>query len=317
MARPAFLGTAALVNIAASVISVGAAESVACLAVLDLTISDLVDTSVLDLSISDLVNTSTAVLNLSVSDLVDTSTAVLDLAVGNLVGVVATVLDLAISDLVNTTAVLDLSVSDLVNTTASVLDLAITNLHGSGGSWLRWDLELSISDLGDTVLDLTIGNLVSGSGGHARAHVGARGHAVSETGSSTVHAHSRAVTWDSLNVNWSALLSNWLVVDIEEVARGTLVEDGAVTESQVAGWLADGPASSVDGTGLGWWAIELELAVGDDGANAALSISEDAIVEVGNKSALTSALVLEDVSQSRKEAGGYEQTRPDGEQWLA
>ena len=205
------------------------------------------------------------------------------------------VLDLSVGDLVGSVAVDDLSVWDLVDSVA-VDDLAIVNLDSGGVGWASWNLELAVGDLGDAIVDLTIWNLTSGidlsiSDLAARAVAGARHVRVH-----AVHAHGRAVAWDSLDVNRLALLSNSLVVDVEEIARSALVEDGRVTESQVAGWLADGPSGSVDGASLGWWPIELELAVGDDGANAALGVGKDTVIEVGNEGALARASVLSCVS---------------------
>jgi hypothetical protein len=49
--------------------------------------------------------------------------------------------------------------------------------------------------------------------------------------------------------------------------------------------LAYGEAACVDGTCL-WRAVELELAVCDDGAGAPIGIAEDAVVEVADEGAV-------------------------------
>ena len=118
-------------------------------------------------------------------------------------------------------------------------------------------------------------------------------HAVLDTlGSRSVHAvhaahaHSAAVARDNLNVDWLALLSDSLVVKVVEASRLALVENSAVTKSEVVGWRADGEASGIDGASLSSLWIELELAVVNDGASAALGVKENTVVKVGDKSSL-------------------------------
>ena len=101
-------------------------------------------------------------------------------------------------------------------------------------------------------------------------------------GASAGRASAGAVTWNNLNVDWRALLSDGLVIKVEEVARGALVELLLAVQGKGAIW-ADGKSAGEDGADLSSLWVELELAVGDDGACAALGVGEDALVEIGNK----------------------------------
>ncbi len=75
-----------------------------------------------------------------------------------------------------------------------------------------------------------------------------------------------------------ALGSPVAVVEVVEFTRQALVEDGGGAEGNGA-VVAGGETSSVDGAGLGRGAIELELVVGDNGADAALLVSQDTVLE--------------------------------------
>lgn len=128
-------------------------------------------------------------------------------------------------------------------------------------------------------------------------------HAILDTlGSRSVHSvhaahvHSAAVARDNLNIDWLALLSDSLVVEVVDVSRLALVENSAVTKCEVVGWRADGEASGVDGTSLSSFWVELKLAVGNDGAGAAMGVKENTVVKLGDKSSLAHAGSLLHVS---------------------
>lgn len=175
-------------------------------------------------------------------------------------------LDLAIRDLGNnscgcslgdSTGGLDLTVGDLRNNSCRCsldnsrggLDLTVRNLgHGSSGAGS---------------LDLAIRNLRDGAGSSGR--FGSSRYGINTAGG------------DDLNVDGRALVTGALIVQVVKVTTEALVEDGraAKGESAVA---ADGPASSVDSTGLRWL-IKLELVVRGNVTNAAFVISEDTVCE--------------------------------------
>lgn len=76
-----------------------------------------------------------------------------------------------------------------------------------------------------------------------------------------------------------ALSSDVLVVQVVEVARQTLVENILVTQGKVSVG-GDRPSGSVDGAGLRWRTIELELSVGNDGTNSSLGVGQNRAVQV-------------------------------------
>jgi hypothetical protein len=101
------------------------------------------------------------------------------------------------------------------------------------------------------LLGLSVGSLGSGTGGGA----------------------------DDVDVDLVALLVlDGGLIEVVEVAAQALLEDGGTTKGKRAVG-ASRPASSVLGTSLGGRAIELELAVGDNGTNALLGVSQDTILE--------------------------------------
>ncbi len=263
---------------------------------LDLAVGDLSDLGAasgrgsLDLAIRDLGDGSTGgrgSLDLAVGDLGDGGTAGgrggLDLTVGDLRdGGTSGDLDLAIRDLGHGRQVgrsLDLAVGDLGNGGAGglvargavSLNLSIANLaHGDGDSG-GLDLGLAVGESGDD-------------GGHS--HAGGDG---GLHGAATVVLLAAAGHGD--NLDGLALLGPRAVVQVVEVTRAALVEDGGGTDGQGA-VLASGETSSVDGTSLGGRAVELELVVGDNGANAALAVGQDTILEVKDERLVARARTL-------------------------
>lgn len=83
---------------------------------------------------------------------------------------------------------------------------------------------------------------------------------------------------DNLQLDFNTLVTNGLIVQIVEGTTQTLVEDIRVTKGQVT-VISDGPANSVDSTGLWWWAVELELSVCDNRTNSASGISQDRAIQ--------------------------------------
>lgn len=80
-------------------------------------------------------------------------------------------------------------------------------------------------------------------------------------------------------MNCFTLLGNIFIVQVVEVTGLALVENVRVTQSQKS-VVSDGPASSVDGTSLWWRTIELELSVGNNGTDSAVSISQDRVLQL-------------------------------------
>jgi len=91
-------------------------------------------------------------------------------------------------------------------------------------------------------------------------------------------ARAGIVTLESVQTDWVALSSNALVVEVVESTRETLVEFSGATNGQGAVG-ADGETTSVDGTRLGWWTVELELTVVNDRTNSSLAVDEDTILD--------------------------------------
>lgn len=247
---------------------------------LDLAIRDLGDDSTstrgsLDLAISDLGDGSTSSrgsLDLAVGDLGDGSTSGrgnLNLAVGDLGnrGQVGGSLELSVRNLA------DGSAGSLVARGAVSLNLAVTDLaHGdrnSGGL----DLGLAIVESGDNGGD-------SQAGGDGRLH-----------GAPAVVLLAAARHGD--NLDGLALLGPVAVVEVVEVTRAALVENGGRANGQGA-VLAGRETSSVESTSLGGRAVELELVVGDDGADAALAVGQDTILEIENEGLVAGAVTLLD-----------------------
>lgn len=145
------------------------------------------------------------------------------------------------------------------------LDLAIANLADGDGDGGGDDLGLTVTDDGN-----------DSGGDHG--------------GSNDVAGGNRGVraAREDAQVNGRALRSPASVVQVGEVSRLALVEGSRATESEGA-VATDGEARGVDDTGLGR-AVELELVVGDDGANAALGICENAVLQGQVKSALLAAV---------------------------
>ncbi|EEQ41163.1 hypothetical protein CLUG_05292 [Clavispora lusitaniae ATCC 42720] len=80
-------------------------------------------------------------------------------------------------------------------------------------------------------------------------------------------------------MNCFTLLGNIFIVQVVEVTGFASVENVRVTQSQKS-VVSDGPASSVDGTSLWWRTIELELSVGNNGTDSAVSISQDRVLQL-------------------------------------
>lgn len=144
---------------------------------------------------------------------------------------------------------------NLATRSGVTLDLAIANLangNRDGGG----------NDLGLAVLD---------DSNERRGHHG---------GTDNVAARwDRSVfaTGEDRKVDGRALLGPVTVIEVVEVARQAAVESRGATQSERAVG-ADREARSVNHTSLRG-AVELELVVGNNGANAALRISEDTVLE--------------------------------------
>jgi hypothetical protein len=80
------------------------------------------------------------------------------------------------------------------------------------------------------------------------------------------------------------LVTNPFVVQVVEGSAGALPPDCCAADGEGAVG-ADGEAACIDGAGL-WGAVELELVVGDDGACAAVAVTQDAVLEVAYEGAV-------------------------------
>lgn len=252
----------------------------------------------------------------------------LDLAVTDLSnGSTSRGLDLAVTNLSDGSArgdssrSLDLTIIDLGDgSTGRSLDLTVTNLRDGGE--VSGSLDLAITNLGDRStgslvagggdnLDLTVGNLLvdlaQRNGDHGGVNLGlavANGgddsglhHAGSNGGLAGVASRLVAVVSAARGgdeLNRLALLSPVLVVEVVEVTRQALVEDGGGAEGNGA-VVAGRETASVDGAGLGR-AVKLELTVGDNGAGAALAVPEDTVVESQDEGGVFGAVALLDLA---------------------
>ena len=139
------------------------------------------------------------------------------------------------------------------------MDLAITDLRNGSSAG---GLHLSIADLGGLASVAARGARDTG------LAIGTLGRGASR---------DRSTTANDVDVDLRALGGLGLVVQVVEIAAQALVEDGVVTDGEGV-VRADGPASSVDGTGLRG-TVELELVVGRDVTGAALVVLEDTVLE--------------------------------------
>ncbi|KAH3670455.1 hypothetical protein OGAPHI_000970 [Ogataea philodendri] len=100
------------------------------------------------------------------------------------------------------------------------------------------------------------------------------------------------------------LVSNVLVVQVVEGTRKTLVEFGVVTDGQES-VRRNTPSSSVDGTGLWWWAVELDLMVGDNGTDSSFRVVQDTVFQGnGQSTGLVARHGIDVVTRSRGSGGG-------------
>ena len=249
-------------------------------------------------------------LGLAVANLRDGSAGLaLRLAIANLRdGGASGALGLAVTDLRDGSAglALGLAIANLADrgsrgSGGRSLELAVRNL-ADGGSVGR-GLNLAVANLGHSGarrgvnLDLAVANLAAnlahGDGhnggvdlGLAVAdgrhngrgdHLGADGLAAAVVAAAAAGAGAAARHGD--NLNGRALGSPVAVVQVVERARQAAVEGGRATNCQGA-VAAQGEAAVVDGAGLGRRAVKLELVVGDNGADAALGVGQDTVLEL-------------------------------------
>lgn len=93
-----------------------------------------------------------------------------------------------------------------------------------------------------------------------------------------------------------------MVVQVVEVTRQALVEQVLVTQGQETS-RGDGPTSSIDGTGLRWRTVKLELSVGHNSANSALGVGQDGLIQL-HRQVVRRQASLRKFAGTRGSAGG-------------
>ncbi len=159
------------------------------------------------------------------------------------------------------------------------LDLTVRDLGDWCWSKCRgWGLDLSVGDLSNTAsrLGLAVGDLADRCVYSRAGDLAIRNLRLDTSGSgsggggcrSSSGCGSSSTNHD--NVDWRALRGVVVIVEVVEVAAEALVPGGVIAEGELT-ILADGEASGVDSTSLGW-VIKLELVVGGDVASPTLGI---------------------------------------------
>lgn len=196
----------------------------------------------------------------------------LDLTIGNLAGGGNGCLDLAVCDLRSGASWgLNLTVGDLAGGVGWGLNLTIGDLRGSwGGS--DGLLDLTVGKLGcHWGLDLAVGDL-RGTGSTSWLAV------TLLTSATVARGWGASARAGDDNVDIVALRSVVLEVDVVEVARQAVAEDGVGANGNGAVG-ADGPTGVVLGAGLTVLGVELELFVGNNAADTVLGVTEDTVLD--------------------------------------
>ena len=103
--------------------------------------------------------------------------------------------------------------------------------------------------------------------------------------------------WLDLKSDWVALSTDRLIVQVVESTRQALVESGVTTDGTKGAIGASWPSTREDGSGLWWWAVELELTVGNNGTDTSGAVDELTVVEGQGEStwAIAGGLSLQDL----------------------
>ena len=156
---------------------------------------------------------------------------------------------------------------------------------GDESRWDRWGQMLTVADLADGDRDLGADHLgLAIAEGHDDGSSDDGGADDLAVGDLARERRVRTAARHGDDLDGRALRSPVAVVEVVEVTRGALVEDGRAAESKrvVA---AHGEARRVDGAGLRG-SVKLELVVGGDVSGSGFGIGEHAASQTNDQSAV-------------------------------